>query len=46
MQIALFDNAENIVFDHQVFIDKKPAYYSFANETHDMTEAEIFAKYG
>lgn len=34
------------VFDHQVFIDEKPSYYSFANETNDMTGAELFAKYG
>jgi hypothetical protein len=33
-------------FDHQVFIDEKPGYYAFENETEDMTGAEIFAKYG
>jgi hypothetical protein len=33
-------------FDHQVFIEEKPGYYAFENETEDMTGAEIFAKYG
>lgn len=42
---GLFDNDEDFVFDHQVFIDRKPSYYSFSNETEDMTEAEVFAMY-
>ena len=33
-------------FEHQVFIDEKPDYYAFDNETEDMTGAETFAKYG
>lgn len=32
-------------FDHQIFIDKKPSYYTFSNKTHNMTEAEVFAMY-
>ena len=43
---GIFENSEKLVFDNQVFIDKKPAYYSFSNKTHNMTEAEIFARYG
>ncbi len=46
MSVGLFDNQEMFVFYHQVFIDKKPSFYSFANKTTDMTEAEVFAKYG
>ena len=42
---GLFDNQEPFVFKSQVFIDKKPSFYSFANITTDMTEAEIFEKY-
>lgn len=45
MPVGLFDNEEKFNFDHQVFIDKKPSYYSFANVTNNMTEAEVFAKY-
>ena len=35
----------DFVFNHQVFIDKKPAYYEFKNNTENMTEAEVFEKY-
>lgn len=44
--VGLFDDQESFVFDNQVFIDKKPSFYSFANKTNDMTEAEVFEKYG
>ncbi len=32
-------------FSHQVFIDEKPKYYCFANETHDMTAAQVFEQF-
>ncbi len=43
--VGLFDSQENFVFENQVFIDKKPVYYSFSNKTNDMTGAEIFEMY-
>ena len=43
---GLFDDQESFVFENQVFIDKKPSFYSFTNNTKDMTEAEIFDMYG
>ncbi len=45
MPVGIFDGDENFVFDHQIFIDEKPAYYGFSNETHNMTGAEVFEKY-
>ncbi|MCG8428980.1 MAG: GFA family protein [Chromatiales bacterium] len=45
MPVGLFEDQSSFEFDHQVFIDNKPAYYHFGNETRDMTEAEVFAKY-
>mgnify|MGYP000282294642 CR=1 FL=1 len=30
---------------HQIFIDEKPNYYSFSNETENMTGAEVFAHF-
>ncbi len=42
---GLFDDDVSFIFDHQVFIDKKPSFYSFSNKTSDMTEEEYFAKY-
>lgn len=46
MAVGLFDDAEHLVFKSQVFIDEKPPFYGFANETEDLTGAEIFAMYG
>jgi len=43
--IGLFDAELGVRFTSQVFIDEKPAYYAFANETKNMTGAEIFAMY-
>ena len=45
MPLGLFDDDIPFVFDHQIFIDEKPSFYEFANETSDMTGAEVFAKY-
>ncbi len=45
LPVGLFDEFEPIVFDHQIFIDKKPHYYCFANTTVEKTEAEVFAEY-
>jgi hypothetical protein len=41
---GLFQDAD-FRFDMQIFIDRKPGYYEFANRTKTMTEAEVFAKY-
>lgn len=42
---GLFENVDSFVFEHQIFIDKKPAWYCFSNKTENMTEAEVFEKY-
>ena len=39
--VGIFDNSQDFVFDHQIFIDEKPEYYSFANETKNMTGEEV-----
>ena len=44
--IGLFEASDGIEFDSQIFTDEKPGYYSFANETRNMTGAEVFALYG
>lgn len=43
---GLFDDNSQFVLGNQVFIDRKPGFYEFANKTATMTEAEVFAKYG
>ena len=45
MPAGLFGEVDGYVFDHQVFIDERPAYYQFANQTKDMTGEELFAMY-
>jgi hypothetical protein len=45
MPVGLFEDLTGVVFDHQIFIDEKPAYYCFADETKNMTGPEVFAMY-
>ena len=45
MPIGLFDDRKDVVFDHQIFIEEKPSFYSFANETKNMTGEEVFAQF-
>ena len=40
--VGLFEEPADLEFDHQVFIDEKPGYYGFANQTKNMTGAEVF----
>ncbi len=37
-----FDDTSGFGFTSQIFIDEKPAYYTFANATKDMTGPEVF----
>lgn len=41
---GLFENQKDFVFGHQIFIDEKPSYYCFSNETVNMTGEEVFAE--
>jgi len=43
--VGLFQGDIPFQFGHQIFIDEKPAYYSFSNETKNMTGAEVFAHF-
>ena len=45
MPAGLFaDNDLN--FDHQVYIDEKPAYYDFSNKTENLTGAQVAEMFG
>ncbi|MEH6345558.1 MAG: GFA family protein [Bermanella sp.] len=46
MLVGLFTEGLDFKFDHQVFIDEKPNYYCFSNDTQDLTRPEVFALYG
>lgn len=45
MPPGLFEERDDLRFDHQVFIDEKPGWYNFAEDTDNMTGPEVFAKY-
>ena len=40
--VSALDNPSPYEFKRQIFIDEKPDNYSFANETHNMTGAQVF----
>jgi hypothetical protein len=42
---GLLDSEPYYQFSHQIFIDEKPAYYQFSNQTQDLTGAEVFAQF-
>ncbi len=45
LPLGLLDEGFEPHFNEQIFVDRKPGCYSFANETANLTEAEVFAKY-
>ncbi len=45
MPIGLFDIDEHAQFDHQIFIEQKPNYYQFANDTALLTGDQVFAEF-
>ncbi|MCR9122913.1 MAG: GFA family protein [Phyllobacteriaceae bacterium] len=45
MAAGLLDDQTGLAFTHQVFIDKKPDHYAFAQETSNLTEAQIYDMY-
>ena len=42
---GLFQDGTKFEFKEQIFVDRKPDYYEFANQTANLTEAEVFAKF-
>jgi hypothetical protein len=45
LQAGTFESDDGFVLNQQIFIDEKPAFYGFANETSNLTGAEVFAQY-
>ena len=45
IQTGTFESDDDFVFNQQIFIDEKPGYYKFENQTTDLTGAEVFAQY-
>lgn len=44
--LGLFADGADWRFTEQIFVDRKPPYYTFAEATRDLTGAEVFAAYG
>ena len=45
MAAGLFDDQSKLRMSLQVFTDRKPDFYDFANDTKKMTAAEVIALY-
>lgn len=45
LPVGLFDEQQDWLLDHQVFIDEKPAFYSFAEQTKNLTGEQVFAQF-
>lgn len=46
VSIGIFElNEKDINFHHQIFIEEKPSYYDFSNDTKKMTGEEVFAAF-
>ncbi len=43
--VGLIQNSADFKFTHQIFVDEKPGFYDFSNETENMTGAEVFAHF-
>ena len=44
--VGLFGEETGFTFKEQIFIDKKPDYYEFANTTENLTGQQAFEKFG
>ncbi|MGS2720195.1 GFA family protein [Paraglaciecola aestuariivivens] len=45
MPVALFDIEQGLTFTTQIFIEEKPDYYTFANQTKMMTGEQVFSAF-
>lgn len=44
--VGLFDDPDDWTFALQVFIEEKPAFYCFANDTRTLTGEELIVQFG
>ena len=45
LSLGLFQDQPDLTFESQIFIDKKPNYYEFANDTENLTQQQLFDKF-
>ncbi|MFT6988252.1 MAG: hypothetical protein ACJASL_000214 [Paraglaciecola sp.] len=46
LPVGLFDTDAKFEFTKQIFIEQKPDYYEYANQTKMMTGEQVFAAFG
>ncbi|WP_235015368.1 GFA family protein [Oceanicoccus sp. KOV_DT_Chl] len=44
--VGLFQAESDFNFKQQIFIDQKPGFYEFSNLTENLTEQQVFEKFG
>ncbi|MEF2072436.1 GFA family protein [Consotaella aegiceratis] len=44
--VGAIEDLGDVTFTSEIFIDSKPSWYEFANDTKKMTGAEVFAAFG
>jgi len=44
--VGTLDDTSDVVFNSEIFIDHKPAFYEFANDTTKQTAAEVMEAFG
>ena len=45
LSAGVLNDPSELILKSQIFIDDKPAFYTFANQTKNMTGAEVFAMF-
>jgi len=43
--VGLLDGYDDWQFDSQIFVESRPAYYCFANQTRELTGEQVFAEF-
>jgi len=46
VSLGLFQGKDDFQFTQQIFVDRKPEYYEFSNKTENLTEQQVFEKFG
>lgn len=44
LPVGIFDSQDFFSFDRQIYIDNKPSFYRFENDTTEMTEAQALGQ--
>ncbi len=45
VSVGALEDMDGLVLSHEIFVDEKPSFYDFANDTKKMTGEEVFAAF-